>query len=979
MLAHPKKYKRKEKEMNISKNKKIKTTISMILILSMIASIAYVSADVVNVNGKTLVVGKIHTWLYVGTSAGGGGVADVGVGQQMLITAWTKDMPPDVGETANLITTPDGRAGWYGVTVTLTKPDNTTETLDMGYSDPVGNNYKTYTPDQAGEYQIQAHFPATWKNSTNPTEAHEAGYPNLAATLYSAADSPVETFTVTSEPTPMFPVSPVPNDYWTRPVSSASREWYTLTANKLGGASGVWPVGSSGGNVGSFYYGSGPMSAHILWTKPYSVGGIMDQRYGDTTFETTHYQGTSFSATIIMDGKLYWSPRYTTHQNQGLEVIDLYTGNTIYKNYTDSNFNFASIYNYNSPNQDGGFDYLWRQAGSNTGTAGLVTLQSTAFSIPQVIQLANATETSNCQMLRIGNDYSVNTSTPVSLGTVWQMVDGWTMNPITLIANVTQTTKNLAGQTITTGATGTNVYGQDGSILYYNIVNLGTPSNPQNYLQVWNSSAGTMVASQDGTGYWQWRPAGGQFGASDNYFATSGAIPNIVHNGALFFSQNFTIPSIMGPYPSVENGTIRAIRQDNYMIVGTQGWNDGINVQKGWMEAISLAPNASRGQKLWEMTYTPPFADPALNVSRPATFSGGLGLAGVYPEDNVLVWTDPQTCERWVYDLTSGNLLWTSPPENQYEYYGISTLVYQHQLIGYGNYGGQIISYDIRTGQELWNYTAVNIGFESPYGNYPTSIAAVCNGLIYTTTSEHHNIQPMYRGENLRCINATNGQEVWKILDFGSGVSIADGILVKGNNLDNMIYAYGKGPSATTVTSSQDIAILGGKVMIKGTVTDQTTSGRHNTNGDVDFTLQGTPAISDASMSAWMEYKYEQQAKPTNATGVPVELTAIDPNGNFVTLGTATSDMSGNYALPYTPEVPGMYQIFANFRGTNSYGPSSATAYIDVSNAAVAPTVAPTPLATSVADTYFIPAIAGLFILGIIAVVLLALMIRKKA
>jgi hypothetical protein len=435
----------------------------------------------------------------------------------------------------------------------------------------------------------------------------------------------------------------------------------------------------------------------------------------------------------------------------------------------------------------------------------------------------------------------------------------------------------------------------------------------------------------------------------------------------------------MGPSPSVENGTIRAIRQDNYMIVGSQGWNDGTTITKGWMEAISLAPNASRGQKLWEMTYTPPFADPAINVSRPAAFTGGMGLAGVYPEDNVLVWTDPQTCQRWVYDLTSGQLLWTSPPEAQFEYYGTSQVVYNHMLLGYGSYTGQIIAYDIRTGTQVWNYTSVNVGFESPYGNYPMTIDAVSNGLIYTTTSEHHNIQPMYRGDNLRCINASTGQEVWKILAFGRGVSIADGILVHGDNFDNMIYAYGKGPSATTVTSSQDIALLGGKVMIKGTVTDQTTSGRHNTNGDVDFTLQGTPAISDQSMSAWMEYKYKQQAKPTTATGVPVELTAIDPNGNFLNLGTATSDMSGNYALPYTPEVPGTYQIFANFKGTNSYGPSSASAYIDVSDVSTIPTVAPSPIAVSVADQYFIPAIAGLFVLIIIvAIVLALLMVRKK-
>ena len=49
--------------------------------------------------------------------------------------------------------------------------------------------------------------------------------------------------------------------------------------------------------------------------------------------------------------------------------------------------------------------------------------------------------------------------------------------------------------------------------------------------------------------------------------------------------------------------------------------------------------------------------------------------------------------------------------------------------------------------------------------------------------------------------------------------------------------------------------------------------------------------------TAWMEYLYENQAKPTNATGVPVSLSAIDPNGNLVTIGTTTSDINGNYGL----------------------------------------------------------------------------------
>jgi hypothetical protein len=123
--------------------------------------------------------------------------------------------------------------------------------------------------------------------------------------------------------------------------------------------------------------------------------------------------------------------------------------------------------------------------------------------------------------------------------------------------------------------------------------------------------------------------------------------------------------------------------------------------------------------------------------------------------------------------------------------------------------------------------------------------------------------------------------------------------------------------------------------MIKGTVTDQSEGAK------------GTAAISDESMSAWMEYLYMQQPKPTDAKGVQVKLTAIDPNGNTEDIGTATTDTNGNYGIMWTPPVEGQYKIIATFAGTNSYGGSEATAYLGVGSAAAspAPTATPTPTA----------------------------------
>jgi hypothetical protein len=131
-----------------------------------------------------------------------------------------------------------------------------------------------------------------------------------------------------------------------------------------------------------------------------------------------------------------------------------------------------------------------------------------------------------------------------------------------------------------------------------------------------------------------------------------------------------------------------------------------------------------------------------------------------------------------------------------------------------------------------------------------------------------------------------------------------------------------------------------------------------------------------------MEYLYQQQAKPTDATGVSVSIDAIDPNGNLVHLGDTHSDSSGQYAFLADQSMlsagTGTYTIIATFKGTNSYFSSSAEtpmAY-DLPPAA---TAAPTQIPASVADTYFVPAFAALFVLIIVvAIVLVIVMLRKK-
>ena len=859
--------------MQISRNKTTTTLIALFLMLTMAATLLAFSPN------SNAAVNYYTSYAYVFASP-----SVIGVNQQETLVMWTADLPPDIGELAG--TAPGGRAAWYNVGINVTKPDGTTQTFVIQKTDPVGGGYVSYVPTEVGTYYAYAVFPETWKNTT------------ANQNLYRYAVSAKVPFTVQQEPIQSWPEAPLPTGYWTRPISDLNRDWYVLAGNWLGGAA------QQDGPTTQFGFGSGPESAHIMWTKPNYAGGIMDERFGDTGFFAYFYQGLMFatnaqegSAPIILDGKLYYDYRVNAHQWQGYLCVDLYTGETIYyENATTPSF--AQIYNYESPNQHGGMPYLWRTSGA---------------ALPP-----NTTST-----------------------TTWEMVDGHTGEPICQIANVS--------------AGGTAVYGKDGSLLRYS---LSTTAGVQRLL-VWNSSAiPSFLSGTSGTSSWSWRPA-----ATGDSRQSQRIQPQMfVHDGSKGFSLNVTIS------PAIGQTTIRTVREDKFIIGGSAGSNNEQGITQGVMWCLNLKPDNNGGitpTLLWNITFTPPSSAGNVTVS----------MGTVDPEDGVFLFEAAKTLQRWGYSLATGQLLWgPSAPEPQGNYYGMTDYIYQGKLLSCG-YGGVLLAYNITTGQIMWNYTAKAEGFESAYGgNYPMGISNFVDGKIYIGTGEHSWTQPLYRGSVLQCINASNGALLWNLPvagismpsgNAGNYFAIADGYLVALNGYDSQIYCIGKGPSGTTVTAPQTIPALGSSVMITGTVTDQSPSGKRNTNDLLDFVLKGTPAISDEDMGAWMKYMFMQQPIPTNAKGVEVTLDAIDPNGNYIHIGTVTSDINGNYGYAFTPEVPGTYQIIATFAGSKSYGPSFATTYLAVGEA---------PQSTPPVEIPAYPDYTPLFT-GIIAAVVVAILI----
>ena len=80
--------------------------------------------------------------------------------------------------------------------------------------------------------------------------------------------------------------------------------------------------------------------------------------------------------------------------------------------------------------------------------------------------------------------------------------------------------------------------------------------------------------------------------------------------------------------------------------------------------------------------------------------------------------------------------------------------IYKSKLFSSG-YGGQIIAYDIKTGQVLWNYNATAPGFESPYGysRMPLIPPLCADDKIYVASSEHSPPFPLSRGRYIHCLD----------------------------------------------------------------------------------------------------------------------------------------------------------------------------------------------------------------------------------
>jgi outer membrane protein assembly factor BamB len=421
-------------------------------------------------------------------------------------------------------------------------------------------------------------------------------------------------------------------------------------------------------------------------------------------------------------------------------------------------------------------------------------------------------------------------------------------------------------------------------------------------------------------------------------------------NGTTNTFANRIVWNVTNPAISVRGGGLYAA---NIAIGGGQDLMSEISYS---IYGESFGLNASDGKTLWKANLTNP------------TWPTSGGSIGAYARENErsLVIFPIHVNQLCAIYIDTGQIAWTS---EKTDYPWGAFWAYSH-VAGYGliirgTYDG-IYCFNATNGAIVWHFKQPDDKwFETPYGDWPMyGGPKLGDGKYYMSTYEHSPTLPILRGQRSFCFDAFTGEVIWSMAGTFGGSSLAYGTLMMTNQYTSESFAFARGNVEMTASASSKLTALGGQVLIEGSIMDMSPA------------QANTPAMSDASMSQWMEYLHVTHQPMNNFTGVPVNLDTLDPNGNIVHIGTATSDTTGKYSFLWTPQIEGKHTVMATFAGTKSYYPTQAESF------AVGVGPAPTATGTSEQPTVSVPdltwTIVGATIAIIIALAVVALLLLRR-
>jgi hypothetical protein len=581
-----------------------------------------------------------------------------GVGQQVTLEGWLiQTNPTTSGPTGGL---------WQGFTIQVTTPDGTSQKLGPFTANTAAFVVTTYTPESTGNYTFLFTFPGQQVTGINTlTFAPVNTYYNPSN--YTAI------LVVQQQPAASYASPPLPTAYWTRPINAQNSAWASISGNWL--AQGASEFGSTIYNgTGNFNpYTEGPNTAHILWSKPLMAGGLIGGEFGGTTtsnyFTGKSYQ-SAFTPPIIINGVLYYNsplnPRY------GFYAVDLRTGQTLwYQNSTGPAYistlvggwsypgiTTGQVYNPLTPNQEGGFPYLWS---TSTGTWYMYDANTGNL----ILEVANATTGGVCvegtsgELLQyyLGNGWVAMWNSSLCIGTlanytppiqlfasnqwVWSTPDGAVLNWASGVQwNVTvQTAPGASISAVNSGVILTTNLGLLGGIQSYATEAGYSSSTGQ---KLWIENVTLPSGPANGFGYQLGPMVNGIFTAYDAYAETWYAYN--AQTGAKIWGPSVADPDPWGSETLLSEGDAQ-IAYGILYAVGT----DGVR-----------ALNLTTGQVLWTFngfnsgTNFPGFNYYPFEIESPTIADGMLYLqTGVSHGDPLF-----DGAQLYCVNATTGALIW---------------------------------------------------------------------------------------------------------------------------------------------------------------------------------------------------------------------------------------------------------------------------------------------------------------------------------
>ena len=224
----------------------------------------------------------------------------VGLNQSFLVNVWV---------------TPGIHRSRYhtGYTVNITKPDGTTTTvgpMNSYYGD--GTTWFEWPADQVGTWKLSFNFLGDYypKGFYN-----DSGWPATFGTTqtffnysmwYQPSHTAVQTLTVQENPAVSWPITPLPNDYWTRPVTPLNRGWAPTIGDYPWSGAIYEPNGRVlyASNYKYTPYVTAPNTAHIVWKNQTAMGGLFGAGQGLQAFTGAGLGGIP-QPTLVFQGRAY--------------------------------------------------------------------------------------------------------------------------------------------------------------------------------------------------------------------------------------------------------------------------------------------------------------------------------------------------------------------------------------------------------------------------------------------------------------------------------------------------------------------------------------------------------------------------------------------------------------------------------------------------------------------------------------------------